>query len=203
VADLLGGLCTTATPGEIWRPPGADPHDLFAARQVYSRPHVPQGAPTSPALANACAYRMDCRLAALAEAAGARYTRYADDLAFSGDGDFARRARRFSHHVGAILIEEGFQANYRKTRLMRAGARQHLAGLVTNAHLNIPRDDYDRLKAILTNCLRLGPATQNRDNHPAFREHLEGRVGFVETVNAARGRKLRSLLERIDWDPKR
>jgi len=58
---------------------------LREARSLYSRPHLPQGVPTSPALANGCAYRVDCRLRALARSAGAEYTRYADDLAFSGE----------------------------------------------------------------------------------------------------------------------
>jgi hypothetical protein len=49
-------------------------------------------------------------------------------------------------------------------------------------------------------CVRHGAASQNREGHPAFREHLRGRVGFVESVNAARGAKLRGILERIVWE---
>jgi hypothetical protein len=101
--------------------------------------------------------------------------------------------------VAAILLEEGFTANYRKTRLMRQGVRQHLAGLVANEKPNVLRTDFDTLKAILTNCVRRGPAGQNRDGHPDFRAHLAGRVSFVESVNPHRGRKLRDLFERISW----
>lgn len=110
VADLLGGICTNATPRDIWTQPGLeiDRLNLCDLRTLYSRPHLPQGAPTSPALANLCAYRMDCRLSGLAEKAGAVYSRYADDLAFSGDDEFARGVERFSTHVAAILLEEGF-----------------------------------------------------------------------------------------------
>ncbi len=77
---------------------------LYRARQRYRSRHLPQGAPTSPSLANLCAYGMDVRLAAAARAAGATYTRYADDLVFSGDASFARMATRFSLMVAAIAL---------------------------------------------------------------------------------------------------
>lgn len=205
VADLLGGLATNATPADIWKRslPGTWPHlDTSTRRAVsdlYARPHLPQGAPTSPALANLAAYRLDCRLTGLARSAGVTYTRYADDLAFSGDRDFARRAHRFSIHAAAIALEEGFQVNHRKTRLMTAGSCQQLAGIVVNQHANVPRSDFERLKAILTNCVRFGPASQNREQHPAWRAQLEGRVAYVESINAKRGLKLRALLDKIRW----
>ncbi len=187
VANLLGGLCTAVTPREIFNDGN------------LSTPHLPQGAPTSPALANLCAYRADCRLRALAHKAGAEYTRYADDLAFSGGPEFARSAERFSTLVAAILKEEGFAVNHRKTRIMRKGVRQQLTGLVVNARPNIRRSEYDELKAILTNCERSRPSEQNRDKRSDFRAHLSGRVSFVESINPGRGAKLRAIFNRIDW----
>lgn len=83
---------------------------------------------------------------------------------------------------------------------MRQGVREYLVGLVANAHINVIRDDFDRLKATLTNCVRPGPATQNRAGHHRFRSHLDGRVGFVEMINPAKGKRLRSLYERIRWE---
>ncbi len=205
VANLLGGICTSVTPRRMWNGlalragSGLDEFTLHEMRSFYARPHLPQGAPTSPALANICAYRVDCRLSGLARAAGARYTRYADDLAFSGDEEFDRSVERFSIRAAAIVEEEGFTVNYRKTRIMRAGVRQYLAGLVTNARINVVRVDFDRLKATLTNCVRHGPESQNRDSHPHFRMHLEGRVAFVESINAEKGARLRTLLDAIRW----
>jgi RNA-directed DNA polymerase len=187
VADLLGGIATNAVPRDV------------CGDWLYRRPHLPQGAPTSPALANMCFYRADCRLTGLAESAGAKYTRYADDLAFSGSEEFDRRVERFSWHVAAILDEEGFAVHHRKTRIMRQGVRQHLAGVVSNRKVNIWRADFDRLKATLTNCARHGAAGQNRDGHADFRGHLEGRVSYVESINAEKGRKLREILRGIEW----
>ncbi len=201
VADRLGGLCTNATPRGVWNAaaPTSESPELRGLRDLYGRPHLPQGAPSSPALANLCAYRLDCRLAGLAKGARANYTRYADDLAFSGGGDFARNPERFSLHVAAILREEGFTTNHRKTRIMRQGVRQHLAGLTTNQRVNVKRRDYDRLKAVLTNCVRHNPESQNREGHPRFRQHLEGRVSFVEMINPAKGSRLRIIFDRIEW----
>ena len=202
VADLLSGICTNAAPRDVWKQVGGGTNKVQfqEARSIYARPHLPQGAPTSPALANICTYRLDCRLAGLAKSVGAEYTRYADDLAFSSsDAQFERRIETFSIHVAAILMEEGFTVNFRKTRIMRQGVRQHLGGLVTNQRINVIRADFDRLKATLTNCVRLGPESQNREAHPQFRAHLEGRVGFVEMINASRGERLRRIFEQIRW----
>jgi RNA-directed DNA polymerase len=66
--------------------------------------------------------------------------------------------------------------NHRKTRVMRQGVRQHLAGLVANRKPNVMRTDFDWLKATLANCVRHGPDSQN------LRAHVEGRVGFVESI---------------------
>ena len=202
VADLLGGICTNATPRDVWRQVrfAGDPVQLWGVRSFYTQPHLPQGAPTSPALANLCSYRLDCRLAGLAKSVGVHYTRYADDLAFSGDERFKERVERFSTHVAAILLEEGFAVHHRKTRIMREGVRQRLAGLVTNQHPNIPRRDFDRLKATLTNCVRTGPESQNREAHPNFRLHLVGRVSFVEMINPVKGKRLRSVFDQIRWE---
>jgi len=203
VADRLGGLCTNAAPRDVWtsQPTGFDinPADVREAHALYARIHLPQGAPTSPALANLCAYRVDWRLDGLAKSVDAVYTRYADDLAFSGGPELDRRVERFSLHVAAVLLEEGFAVQHRKTRIMRQGVRQHLAGLVANQHANIMRPDFDRLKAILTNCVRHGPESQNRDAHPRFRSHLEGRLSFVEMINPKKANRLRRIFDQIRW----
>jgi len=200
VADLLGGICTNASPRRMWKTlgKGLDPLKMADARALYAFRHLPQGAPTSPSLANLCAYRVDCRLSGLAQSVGATYTRYADDLAFSGDSEFERCVERFALRAAAILMEEGFTVHHRKTRVMRKGVRQYLAGLVTNDKLNVVRADFDRLKATLTNCVRHGAESQNREGHPAFRQHLDGRVGFVEMVNPAKGARLRKLYAQIE-----
>jgi hypothetical protein len=187
VARLLTGLCTTRTPDEV------------PAEPRWRVRHLPQGAPTSPALANLAAYRLDVRLSALAEKLGGSYTRYADDLAFSGDQRLERAARRLQILVAVIAAEEGFELNFRKSRFMRQGVRQQLAGVVVNARPNLRREVYDKLKAILHNCVRHGPASQNRAGHPDFRRHLLGRIAHATMLHPEREAKLRALFDCIVW----
>lgn len=144
----------------------------------------------SPALANLTAFWLDCRLTGLAKSVTAVYTRYADDLAFSGGEEFDRSIERFSAHAASIALEEGFSVNYRKTRILRRGVRQHLAGITVNQKPNVRRQDIKLLEAILTNCLHHGPASQNRAGLPQFRAHLAGRVSYVAMVNPDRGERL-------------
>jgi len=124
---------------------------------------------------------------------------YADDLAFSGGEAFSECVERFLPRAAAIVLEEGFTVNFRKTRLMPPSQRQTLAGLVTNATMNVPRAEFDQIKAILTNCVRHGPASQNRAGHPSFRAHLQGQVAFVAMINPAKGQRLRQIFDRIAW----
>ncbi len=205
VASLLSGLSTNSVPIAIMnqasRIASENPRSNLAweAGHQYGRPHLPQGAPTSPALANLIAYRFDARLAGLAAAAGATYTRYADDLVFSGDDSFARSINRFSTHVAAIALEEGFAVQHRKTRIMRQGVRQRAAGVVINQKINLPRDEYDRLKAILSNCVNHGPSEQNRSNVANFESHIAGRVALPRGSTSTALTRLVRLFERIVW----
>jgi hypothetical protein len=201
VSDFLGGLCTNSAPRDVWRlrPTETGRKEWYDAQVLYSGRHLPQGAPTSPALANLTAFRLDCRLTGLARSAGAVYTRYADDLAFSGGEEFNRNVERFAAHASAIALEEGFSVNHRKTRISRPGVRQHLAGITVNQKQNLPRQDVKLLEAILINCVRYGPGSQNRAGVLHFRAHIEGRVGYVEMVNEIKGERLRRLFEAIDW----
>lgn len=172
VAHTLTGLCTNVVPVEESVP------GHFRLSRRLATPHLPQGAPTSPALANLVAFRLDARLTGLATAIGARYSRYADDLVLSAD----HHLRTPRERITAIARDEGFRVNHAKTRTMGRGSRQVVTGIVVNAHPNLSRAEYDRLKAIIhQGAPGLDPA------------HVAGRIGWVEAINPARGAKLRAL----------
>jgi hypothetical protein len=69
-----------------------------------------------------------------------------------------------------------------------------------NQQPNVRRRELELLEAILTNCVRSGPESQNRAMLPDFRAHLEGRIGFVEMINRVKGNRLRALFEAIEWE---
>jgi hypothetical protein len=196
-ARVLTSLCTTATPAHIFDL-YPDKRIEWRAKQQFRTRHLAQGAPTSPALANLCAWRLDLRLNGLARRFNCTYTRYADDLTFSGDKSFAGDVDRFLLHVHEIVRDEEFHLNPSKTRLRRRHVQQRVTGIVVNDHVNVSRRDFDELKATLTNCIRHGLASQNRTNHPAFLEHLDGRIAWVESLSMRRGGKLRRLFDAID-----
>ncbi|KQV77557.1 hypothetical protein ASC64_01560 [Nocardioides sp. Root122] len=204
VAHCLAGLVTSVLPLSQWRavPAPADDGLLDAHWRLGRRlaaPHLPQGAPTSPAMANLAAYRLDVRLTALARSWGGRYTRYADDLAFSGDRGWGTGTSRLLDAVELIVRDEGFRLNARKTGVMPHAGRQTLGGLVVNERPKVARREVDVLKAILHNCARFGPSSQNRDDVPAFEEHLRGRIGWVAQHDPVRGARLQAVHDTIDW----
>lgn len=201
VAYLLTGLCVNVLPGPEWEalPPPRDAALLPRHHRLGRRlaaPHLPQGAPTSPALASLATFGLDVRLSALAAALDLTYSRYADDLTFSGarDGIATLRAA-----VPAIVRDEGLRVNAGKTRIRSQASRQLVGGSVVNRHVNVPRHDYDRLKAILHDATRHGPAAANRGGVEDFRAHLLGHIGWVAALNPERGRRLRQRFDSIQW----
>jgi RNA-directed DNA polymerase len=198
VAEALAGLLTTATPPDVLAaaPDGRRGPARVRLLNSLAATHLPQGAPSSPAVANVVTHHLDRRLAGLAQSLGAAYTRYADDLAFSGD---SLPLHRLLPGVRLIVTGEGFRLRDDKTSVAAAHQRQRVAGLVVNSAPAAARTDYDALRALLHNCARTGPDEQNRDDHHDFRAHLLGRIGWIAASSPARAARLRSLFDRISW----
>jgi RNA-directed DNA polymerase len=153
--------------------------------------HVPvgprtcvQGAPTSPGICNAILLRMDRRLAAIAHKKGFVYTRYADDLSFSGDS--MKDAHWLRRAAARIIEEEGFRVNEAKTRVMGRGGRQIVTGVVVNEALGVPRRDRRKLRAMLHQA-----ATKGADE--AREAELTGRLAWVQMVNPGQAAALRKM----------
>ena len=164
-------------------------------RERLRQRHLPQGAPVSPALANAAMHRLDQRLTGLAHRFELDYSRYADDIAMSGN---THRDWRFLEPlIGKICMEEGLSLNYKKTRIKKPHQKQRVTGIVVNSKTNVDRKYFDTLKAILTNCKRYGLSSQNRQGHPNFRAHLVGRIQYVKSLNEQKGLKLEQIYQQI------
>jgi retron-type reverse transcriptase len=192
-ATVLGLLCTepprvaTELDGKVY-------HVALGDRVL------PQGACTSPMITNLLCRRLDKRLTGLAQRHGFAYTRYADDLTFSGDKTTA--TGRLLRSVREILKNEGLTENPSKTHVMRKASRQEVTGVVVNERLSVARDEYRKLRAILHNVVKHGLESQNREQRKDFEAHLRGRVEFVCMVDPERAVKLRAMLKQaLTRDP--
>ncbi len=193
VASTLALLCT-----EYEREPfGRDETRYYIS--IGPR-HLVQGAPTSPGLANLVAWRLDQRLSGLAAKYGFTYTRYADDLTFSGDKSEA--ASQILASARRIIADERFVLNNAKTRIARSNTRQIVTGLVVNKQLATPRTLRRRLRAILHNARTQGLEAQNRDGRRNFQAYLSGLIAFVHSANSQHAEALRLSLQRASTNHK-
>lgn len=191
VAAYLASLCTTVI--SVDDESLVDPSHAALLRER----HLPQGAPTSPALLNLVLRRLDFRVSGYAAKHRLGHTRYGDDLAFSGDDLDAGRLVWFLERVA---VDEGFVVHPGKTRIMHDHQRQQLGGLVVNRGVRASRTEFDAVKALLNNAIRHGAQSQNRDGHADFRAHVYGRVAWVGLGSPTRRERLRAMAARVDWE---
>jgi RNA-directed DNA polymerase len=121
---------------------------------------LPQGAPTSPRLSNLVNYRLDRRIAAMANKLGAHYTRYADDITLSFAEDDRRVIRYLIRFVRRVVAEEGYLLHGRKKRhIRRRHQQQRVTGLVVNDGVHLPRRVRRWLRAVEHHLAAGRPAT--------------------------------------------
>jgi hypothetical protein len=150
---------------------------------------LPQGAPTSPAIANVLCRRLDTRLTALAGRAGAKYTRYADDLSFSFAAEPAVGLGRFLWWVDQICQSEGFYENAKKRRVYRRHTQQRVTGVVVNDQATVPRARRREFRALLHRCKKEGLAAMVA-KQPGLRSKLAGFAAYVKMVQPELGESL-------------
>ncbi len=136
-----------------------------------------QGAPTSPALANALTLKLDRRLLGLARKLGWQYTRYADDLTFSGQTP--EQVGLLKKAVEGIVESEGFALNGAKTKVMRSGRCQSVTGVVVNQVAGLSRQERRRLRAAL----------HQAGGQPDAQ--LSGKLAYLQGLNRGQAERLR------------
>jgi hypothetical protein len=143
--------------------------------------HCVQGAPTSPGLCNAIMLRLDRRLAGLATKYDYHYTRYADDLTFSGNDP--EKVKRVLTLARRIIAEEGFATNPDKTRIQRRGQCQRVTGVVVNETAGLSRKERRRLRAEIHQKSKAGMSKDEA-------QELRGRLAYLQMLNEAQARPL-------------
>jgi RNA-directed DNA polymerase len=203
----LARLCSWRTSGSFERAPDADGLTATLPYALRKQGHLPQGAPTSPMLANLAVYSMDQRLLGLAESLGWKYSRYADDLAFSTRAPCSRsQAMRLAALVRRELEVCGLKSNQAKTQIVPPGARRIVLGLQVDQsqpHLSraFKNNVETHLFALTSN--RIGPAAHRRKRGFAsvvgMRRHIEGLIAFAHQVEPKYAQRLYEQFNSVDW----
>jgi hypothetical protein len=140
---------------------------------------------------------LDRRLRGLAAKLGLTYTRYADDLTFSGGPEFNGRVGYLMARVRHIAEAEGFAVNGKKSRVLRRNTAQRVTGLVVNDRPGVGRKQVRRLRAILHRARHEGLERQNRDGRPNFLAWLRGMIAYVRMVRPEVGARMQAELEAL------
>src|SRR5262249_20760930 len=141
--------------------------------------------------------RLDKRFAGLAVKMGITYTRYADDLSFSGGAELKDKVGYVMARGRHIAQESGFTVNEKKSRVLRRNTAPTVTGVVGDDKVSVSRADVRRLRAILHRAKFEGLDAQNRENKPNFRAWLEGMIAYVNMVRPEVGAKLKAQLDAL------
>lgn len=143
---------------------------------------LPQGAPTSPLIANMICNIMDIRILKIAKKYRLDYTRYADDLTFSTNNKyFLNDYDKFLEDIKNIIHRSGFELNSKKTRLLFSNSRQEVTGLVVNKIISVPKEYYKNTRAMAHSLYKNGYFLIY--DEVGTIEQLEGRFSFINQIN--------------------
>lgn len=183
VATVLGLLCTDAPRVRI---------TIKGRAQIVAigARSLPQGACTSPALANLIASRLDTRLAGLINTFKGEwsYTRYADDLTFS-TSDTNPEIGQLIAAVGHIAKDENFEIKAEKTRIMRSPRRQSVTGLIVGDEVRIPKSTIKKMRALFHNIESKGKEVVSEELGKDAINVAHGYWAYLHMVNPTQANK--------------
>nr|WP_321361954.1 reverse transcriptase family protein [uncultured Hyphomonas sp.] len=213
VAFELARICTRmgqqsfARRGRKWHSPEKED---FTIPHYYSPllGHLPQGAPTSPMLANLAMKRFDEIVTAIANDRGLVYSRYADDLSFSTDDESFGRddARTLISLVKSELGNHGFQSHYAKTKICPPGSRRIVLGLLVDS--DEPRLAKSYRKNLDQHLHFMSPESVGPVAHAAhknfrsvygLKNHVEGLIVHAMQVDRVYAQTAWDKFNRVEW----
>lgn len=161
----------------------AEPLRILLTMLCYYRDTLPQGAPSSPAISNILLYPFDEQIGQWCAARGIAYTRYCDDMTFSGSFD----PKQVIHLAASELSKLGFLLNTQKTRILRPGQQQCVTGLIVNEKLSVPADLRRKVRQDLYYCQKYGIHSHLQHlgltiPEEQYRQKLLGQVNYILQV---------------------
>lgn len=144
---------------------------------------LPQGSPCSPKLANLTTWRLDVRIQGYVGKRGINYTRYADDLTFSGLNP--SKVSKVLPMIRTIIAEENFEVNDNKTRIAGASRAKKVTGLIINStSFGVGKEKYKLLRA------RIHHLTKPKEqNNIKLLNEVAGWLAFLNSVDKVRHKK--------------
>lgn len=165
-----------AFPPEIY----TEPLRILLAMLCYFRQSLPQGAPSSPAITNIILFEFDQAVGTWCSVRQIQYTRYCDDMTFSGQFE----PEEVLAFVSSRLKGLGLFLNHKKTQIIPAGQRQVVTGLVVNQKIGVPSPYLRALRQELYYCRKYGIASHMAhlgiaDSEAHYLMQLLGKVNYV------------------------
>lgn len=207
VAFELARICTRVAPSH-WRLPRYRARWDWTTIDRYWHPpmgHLPQGAPTSPRLANLVARALDEGLEKLARKHGFVYTRYADDLTFSTIGSLSRgEVRSLIGKISEAIAQAGFTPNQAKTTVSPPGSRKVVLGLLVDRdEPRLSREFKAQLRLHLYYLKRHGPtahaARQGNATVFGLRRHVLGLIHHARQIEKDYGERQLKSFHELNW----
>ncbi len=149
---------------------------------------LPQGSPCSPAITNVLCRKMDYRLHGLAKKYGFEYSRYVDDITFSGQEEQLPKITAILKYSKAIVKEENFVLHPEKLRIMKRNARQEVTGVVVNEKTNIPKQSLKRFRALLFQIEKDGIEGKYWNKTDNVLAQIDGYANFIYQIDPEKGK---------------
>ena len=194
IADAIAGLCCTET--------------VIDGKKNWV---LPQGSPCSPVLTNIVCQNLDRQLQKLAKKYRLRYSRYADDITFSGNRNVFRKDGSFQRELKTIIVGQNFTINEKKTRLQPKDMRQEVTGLVVSDRVNVSREyvrnidnllyiweKYGEADAYAKFLMHYTPKQNLHKDKPNMRAVLQGKLLYLKMVKGADNEVWKRLQQRFN-----
>jgi retron-type reverse transcriptase len=182
----------------IFKSLGVAPHVAKTLTRLTTfKYQLPQGAPTSPFLANLLLYSLDKRISNLCKKLKFSYTRYFDDITISG----SQNPTKIISKVKLIIEQEGYRMHVKeKLKILPSSEEQTVTGLVVNKkQLQLPAGEEKNIFILLNQLTKKNYPAEFFDNHQKFKKSLEGKIAFFISINKKKGKKAQRIYKNLIW----
>ncbi|WP_397446079.1 reverse transcriptase family protein [Polaribacter sp. R77954] len=158
---------------------------------------LPQGAPCSPAITNILCRTLDFRLDGIAKKYGFNYTRYVDDITFSGDKEQLKNISAILKYSRKIVKDENFVLHPEKLRIMKPHQRQEVTGVIVNEKPNVNKKSLKRFRALLYQIEKDGIQGKSWNGGNNVLAEIDGYANFIYQIDKIKGAVYKERVAKI------